>query len=231
MPKHTRGDIDVVVGHALIIGCIDIAHVHQSIAHLVLPAIDEGVDNASNGLVAHDMCMHGYPVSISLARHVGQFIFLPVGQTLMTIGIERLHKSRAAFHRAVYKDFYPVGFYAGGSIFLGITGLGQSLVHIHPTFNLVSQTQHEVQVSGLVQLLGSLIEIGVIEIVTPTVDIHRITLRQYLLLDFCHVRLGHVNRKEVVIVHEGPYISAGLFLQKAGRRTVGTHHYLASAHF
>ena len=184
MPKHTRGDIDVVVGHTLIIGSIDVAHVYQRVAHLVLSAVDEGVDNASDALVTHHVYVHGDAVVIGLARHLRQFLFGPVGTALMSVGIYGVYESRTSFYRTIHEEFDPIGFYAGRSVLLlNVAGLGQGLLHIHPTINLITQAQNEVQIACLVHLLGCLIEVGVIEIRRPAIDIHRVTLRQQVLLD------------------------------------------------
>ena len=165
-----------MVCHTLIIRGIDVAHVHQRIAHLVLSAIGVCTDNGIDGLVTHGMDMHRDSIGIRLARDVCQFLFGPVGEALMSVGIERIHKARTAFHRTVHEEFEPVRLDVGGGVLLNVKGFFQIFIHIHPAFNLVGQAQHEVHLAGLIHLLGSLEEIVVEEIVAPTVDIHGVTL-------------------------------------------------------
>ena len=215
--------------HTLVISVINIAQVNQRVAHLILSTFDEGVDNAGDTLVTHDMYVHGHPVGIRLTRHSGQFLFFPVGQSLMTVRIKRLHKSRTRFHRAVHEELNPVRLYARGSVFLDVGGIFQRCIHIRPTFNFVAQTQYHVQVARLIHLLGGLIEIGVKEIVAPAIDIHRIAFSQQPLFDFWNDAACHVNGKETFVVQVRTGESAGLFLQITGRSAVGTHHNLAAA--
>ena len=153
-----------MVCHTLVILRIDTIHMYQRIAHLILSTIDVGIDNAIDALVAHGMYVHGQALCVCLARDVCHFLFRPVFAALMPVGIQWLYKSCAAFHRTVHKEFYPVGFYMSRSKLLNVTCLRHSLIHIHPTLNLVAQSQHKTHVTSLVTLLGCLIETGVVEI-------------------------------------------------------------------
>ena len=76
----------------------------------------------------------------------------------------------------IHEDFNPPRHDTRRSELLGVNGPGQGLVYVHPAFYLVGQAQHEVQLAGLVLLLGGLIVIGVDEIVTPSLVVHRVAL-------------------------------------------------------
>ena len=117
----------------------------------------------------------------------------------------------------------------GGGILLNVSGFFQGLFHIHPALNLVGQADHEVQLAGLIQLLGSLEEIVVKEIVTPAIDIHGVALCQQMLLNLWDDDLCHVNGIETVIVKEGTGVSAGLFFQETSRSTMGISLQMASS--
>ena len=172
--------------------------------------------------------MHRQTFCIRLAGDVGQFLFGPVGETLMSVGIEWLHKACTAFHRAVHEELEPVGLDVGGGILLNVNGFLQVLIHIHPALNLVGQTHHEVHLAFLIHLLGSLEEIVVEEIVAPTVDIHGVTLCHQMLLDLGDDDFGGVNRIETFGVEERTCVSASLLFQETGRRAVLTHHDLTA---
>ena len=86
----------------------------------------------------------------------------------MAVHIEGINKSGAAFHRSVDEELEPAGHDARGSKFTDVGSPLQGLVHIHPALYLVGQAQHEVQLPGLVLLLGGLIVVGVDEIVAPS---------------------------------------------------------------
>ena len=132
MPKHTRGDIDIMVGHTFVIRLFDTIHVYQRIAHFILSTVNEGIDNTLNALIAHYMDVHGDSLFVSLACDVRQFLFRPVGNALMSVRIERIYKSCAAFHRAVHEHFEPVRPDMRRFVFLCVSSLLQRLVHIHP---------------------------------------------------------------------------------------------------
>ena len=140
MPSHTRGDIDVVLCHTLVIFIIDVAHVYQRIAHLILSAIDKGVDYLTDALVSHDMNVDGQTLGISLACQLGHFLFRPVGNALVSVGIEGIHNSRTSFYSTVEEELDPSGHDTLRSELLGINGSAQCLVHIHPALNLVGQS-------------------------------------------------------------------------------------------
>ena len=176
MPKHAFADLYVMICHTFKIRRIDAIHVYQRIAHFIFSTIDISIDNAIDTFVSHDMYVHGYPLCISLTRDVCQFLFRPVGDTLLTARIERLHKTCAAFHRAVHEELEPVRFDVVGSIFLGVTGLGQCLIHVHPAIQFPCRTQYEVHVTGFVHLVGCLIEIVIKEIGGVAIEVHRVTL-------------------------------------------------------
>ena len=110
-----------MVGHALIILRIDVAHVNQRVAQLILSTIGVCTDNVIDGLVTHRMDVHGDALCVCLARDVSQFLFGPVGETLMPVGIERLHIAGAAFHRAVHEKLEPVCLDTGAGIFLNLS--------------------------------------------------------------------------------------------------------------
>ena len=111
-----------MVCHTLIIRRIDVAHVHQRIAHLVLSAIGVCTDNSIDGLVTHGMDMHRDSIGIRLARNVCQFLFGPVGEALVPVRIERLHISGTAFNSAVHEEFEPVRLDMGGGVLLNVSG-------------------------------------------------------------------------------------------------------------
>ena len=165
-----------MVCHALIIRLVDVAHVYQRIAHFILAAINECVDDEVDRLVAHCVGVHRQAVCVRLARYVGQLLLRPVSTALVPVGIQRVHISGASIHRAVNKKLDPVGLYVLRGVLLRVDGLSQGFVRIHPAFNFVAHAQHELHVTGFVHLLGGLIEIGVIEIGRPAVEIHRVTL-------------------------------------------------------
>ena len=176
VPEHAFGDIDVMVGHTLVILRIDAMHVYQRITHLVITAVDVGIDNAVDTLVTHDVCVDGHPFLVSLARDIGKFLFRPEDNALMSVGIERLHETGTRLHCAVNKDLEPVGFYACGSVFLCISSLVEYFFHIHPTIQFGGQTKYNVQVACLVYLLGSLKYVFVKEIGGVAIYIHRVAL-------------------------------------------------------
>ena len=176
VPQHTFGDVDVMVGHTLVILRIDTMHVYKCVTHLVLTAIDVGTDDAVDALITHDVRVYGHALFVSFARNVGQFLFRPQHNALMTVGIEWLHKTGAGFYRAVHKNLEPVGLHACGSVFLCVTGFGQHFIRIHPAVQLGGQTQDNMQVTGLVYLLSSLEDIFIKEVGGVTVNIHRIAL-------------------------------------------------------
>ena len=220
----------MVVSHTLKIRRIGFIHVYQRVAHLVLSAVDVGVDNAGDAFVAHYVYVHGDALGVGLARDVGQLVFRPVGNTLVTVRIERIHKSCAAFHRAVHEQFDPVWSYTRRSVFLAVGGFGQCSIDIHPTLYFVGCAEDDVHVAVLVHLMGSLIEILVEEIVGPTVEIHGVALFQQLFLDAGHVLFGYVNGKEFLVVYKGAYIGAGLFFEITGRYAVSIQHNLAASY-
>ena len=120
----------------------------------------------------------------------------------MTVGIERVHDASTCLHTTVEKQFNPPRYDACGFKLFGINGSCQSLVHVHPALNLVGQTQHEVQLACLVKFLGCLIVIGVDEIVTPTLTVHRISHRMHVLLDFSQVGSSLAKGIQVIVVEE-----------------------------
>ena len=137
MPKHTLSNVDVVVCNALIIRLVDIMHMYKRITQFILSAIDECADYAINALVAHCVHVHGQAVRVSLARQLRNLLFCPVDDALMTVRIQRLNKSCAGFHSAVYEYLNPVRFYVVRGVFLRVNCLSQSLICIHPAFNSV----------------------------------------------------------------------------------------------
>ena len=96
-----------MVGHTLVILWIDVTHVYQRVAHLILSTIGVCADNGIDGLVTHGMDMHGDAIGIGSARDVGQFLFSPVGEALMSVGIQRIHIAGTAFNCAVHEEFEP----------------------------------------------------------------------------------------------------------------------------
>ena len=87
MPQHACGCIDIMIRHTLPVGLINIAHMYDSITHLIFSAADECVDTLIHGLIAHCMYMHGQTFFISLARNVRSLLFRPVDEALMPVWI------------------------------------------------------------------------------------------------------------------------------------------------
>ena len=231
MPRYPGGDIDVVVCHALVVRRIHVAYMHKGIAHFVLSAVDESVDNRADALVAHDMNVKGQPPRIGFAGNFRQIFFLPVGDSLAAVEIQRIYKTGAAFHRAVQENLYPSGNHPLGSEFLGVHRPAKRLVHIHPAFDFIRQARHEVQFSGLVHLLEGLVVVVVHEIVAPALVVHGVPFRQHTMLDVGEVRQRHVEGIQVLMVYELAHIGLGLFRQKTGRSSVGADLDHAAAEF
>ena len=161
--------------YTLVISLIDVAHVYQRVAHLVLSAIDEGIDHLIDSLVTHHVYMDRQTLGISLACQFCHLCFRPVGNALVTVGIEWIHNSCSSLYPSVEEELDPFRYDARGFEFLGVNGSGECLVHVHPAFNLVGQCQYEVQLASLVQLLGGLIVVGVDKIVAPALAVHCVT--------------------------------------------------------
>ena len=175
--------------------------------------------------------MHGDTLFISLTCDLRQFLFRPVRNALMSIGIDRVYKSGTALHRAVHKHLEPIGLDVRSLVFLRGSSLFQGLIHIHPAVQFPCGTQHKVHVASLVHLLGSLVEVIIEEIGGVAVLIHRIALREQLLLDASHVCLGDIDGEKILIVQERTHVGASLFLHVASRYAVSIQHNFTAAHF
>lgn len=119
---HTRDGKHVMISHTLEILRIDVSYVNQCVAQLIFSTIGVCTDHGIDGLVTHRVDMHRDTLRIRLARDVRQFLFSPVGETLMSVGIERFHIAGTTFHRAVHEELEPVRSNADGGVFLDVGG-------------------------------------------------------------------------------------------------------------
>lgn len=71
MPRHTGGNIDIVFCYTLIIARVDIAQMHNRIAHFFFSAFDVRIDHSIDAFVAKGLYVHSYAVRIRLARYLG----------------------------------------------------------------------------------------------------------------------------------------------------------------
>lgn len=126
MPCHTRSDIDVMLCHSQIILRIDVANVNECVAHLVLPTVDECVDHLIDTLVSHHMYVDYQTVGISLACQLRHFLFRPIGNALVTVGIERVHDASTCLHTTVEKQFNPPRYDACGFKLLASMALAKA---------------------------------------------------------------------------------------------------------
>ena len=155
VPNHTCGYVNIIVRNTLIIRLIDVAQVNNRVAHFFFAAFDVSIDDAIDSRVAECVYMHCQAVCISLARNFRNFFFRPVDNPLMTVEINGINKTRAAFYGAVHKKFYPIRFKLIGSIFFESGGVSQFLINIHPAVNFVSRAKYEIHLSRLVKLICS----------------------------------------------------------------------------
>ena len=72
-------------------------------------------------------------------------------------------------------------------------------------------------------------EVIVVEIVTPTVYVHGVTLRQHHFLNLGNYHFGNVNGIEALCVQTETDVGAGLLFQESGGSTIRTHHNFSAA--
>ena len=138
VPKYARSCIDVMLLHKLPVCVAYVTHMHNRIAHIILTAVCKCTDSAAHSLVTHRMDMHGHAFFVCLAGNICRLLLGPVDESLMSVGIQRIHKSGAAFHGTVHEELDPVRYYVRTGILSGLISLGQSLVYIHPAFHFIA---------------------------------------------------------------------------------------------